>query len=99
MSPQNVAAWIRAPKADLEIDEAPFNEPGPGEILIKVSRSIPMIHILLRGMHVRMKPLQFNRWMPAYGRQHICPSPIRLSLAAMSLARSRLLATALKTSK
>ena len=45
MSPQNVAAWIRAPKADLEIDEAPYNEPGPGEILIKVSRSIPMIHI------------------------------------------------------
>nr|ANM86638.1 putative alcohol dehydrogenase [Cladonia uncialis subsp. uncialis]AUW30841.1 putative alcohol dehydrogenase [Cladonia uncialis subsp. uncialis] len=35
MSPQNVAAWIRAPKADLEIDEAPYNEPGPGEILIR----------------------------------------------------------------
>lgn len=37
MLPRNVAAWIRAPKADLEIDEAPYNEPGPGEILIKVS--------------------------------------------------------------
>ena len=37
MLPQNVAAWIRAPKADLEIDEAPYNEPGPGEILIRVS--------------------------------------------------------------
>ena len=45
MSPQNVAAWIRAPKADLEIDEAPYNEPGPGEILIKVSWSICMIYI------------------------------------------------------
>ena len=45
MSPQNVAAWIRAPKADLEIDEAPYNEPGPGEILIKVSQSISTIHI------------------------------------------------------
>ena len=45
MSPQNVAAWIRAPKADLEIDEAPYNEPGPSEILIRVGRSIPMMDI------------------------------------------------------
>ncbi|KAL2046885.1 hypothetical protein N7G274_000903 [Stereocaulon virgatum] len=32
---QNKAAWIRTAKGDLEIDEAPYNEPGPGEILIK----------------------------------------------------------------
>jgi hypothetical protein len=34
---QNVAAWIRTAKGDLEIDEAPYYEPGLGEILIKVN--------------------------------------------------------------
>ena len=54
MSPQNIAAWIRSPKADLEIDEAPYHEPGLGEILIQVRDS----HIMkaLAKEWLRMKP-------------------------------------------
>ena len=42
------------PKADLEIDEAPYHEPGLGEILIKV-RDSHIMKVLAKDW-LRMKP-------------------------------------------
>ncbi|GAA6019036.1 hypothetical protein JCM10207_006295 [Rhodosporidiobolus poonsookiae] len=35
-APKNAAAWIKAPHAQLEVDEAPWYEPKEGEVLVKV---------------------------------------------------------------
>jgi hypothetical protein len=36
MAPQNEAAWIKEAKSPLIVEAAPYNEPGPNEIVIKV---------------------------------------------------------------
>ncbi|KAK4690416.1 hypothetical protein P7C71_g6368, partial [Lecanoromycetidae sp. Uapishka_2] len=38
--PQNLAAWIRTPKGDLDIGEAPYYQPGADEILIQVGYTV-----------------------------------------------------------
>lgn len=36
MAPSNTAAWITGPKVSpLEVKEAPYTSPGPGQIVIK----------------------------------------------------------------
>ena len=63
MSPHNVAAWIRFPKADLEIDEAPYTEPGTSELLIKVS--VPQVSKMHIEEQFRMKLQLSSLWMRA----------------------------------
>jgi hypothetical protein len=36
MGQLNKAAWIREPKAQLIVDDAPYPVPGEGEIVVKV---------------------------------------------------------------
>jgi len=43
-NPQNLAAWLQAPKADLEIKEAPIYSVSGDEILIKVRLDRTIIH-------------------------------------------------------
>ena len=50
----NIAAWICSTKADLEIDEALYHEPGPGEVLTKVRDSYIMKALAKEWL--RMKP-------------------------------------------